>query len=69
MAAKVLRRKALTCEARNHDNLAKVASYANPVVEAIQAGDHECVRELLAQWEERAIVEFKGVGANLNILY
>jgi hypothetical protein len=67
-AAKILQSKALTWKARNPENLAKVASYANPVIEAIQAGDHRRVRELFAQWEQTAIAVLGAAGANLSIL-
>jgi hypothetical protein len=67
-ASKILRRKVLTWKP-DHEVHTMLANYSNPVIEAIEAGDHRRVREQLAQWEEFAIGGFQAVGANLNILY
>lgn len=67
-AGKILRRKVLTWKA--HPEIrAKIESIAVPVLEAIKSEKHEQLREQFAKWEEAAIVEFRSVGANLNVLY
>jgi len=67
-ASKILRRKVLTWRPHHQVHIL-LADYCSPLLEAMEAKDQERVRDLIVKREEITIGEFRGRGANLNMLF